>query len=84
MTFLGLSILFLLQTSDYKSGQPDYQSNESFEQKQFRHRQVWTFQSYHYQSLLISSIWFAIKILMSISRSKREAIEALEDLAKDP
>ncbi len=71
LTFLFLSLLFLSQTEDFKYDRPEYYSNETFEQRQFRLRQMWTFQSYHYQSLIISAIWFGIKILMSINRSHR-------------
>jgi hypothetical protein len=47
---------------------------ETQEQRQFRHRQVWAYQSYDYQSLIIAAIWYGIKILMSTHRRKTEVL----------
>jgi hypothetical protein len=75
MTFTFLTLLFGGQAHFYTSDKRFYETLETQEQRQFRHRQVWAYQSYQYQSLIIAAIWFGIKILMSISRSKKEVKE---------
>ena len=77
--FTFLTVTFGLQAHFYTSDKKFYETLETQEQRQFRHRQVWAYQSYEYQSLIIAAIWYGIKILMSTHRSK---IEVLEKIAK--
>ncbi len=70
--FTFLTIAFALQAHFYTADKKFHETYESQEQRQFRHRQVWAFQSYEYQSLIIAAIWYGLKILMDTHRSKIE------------
>jgi preprotein translocase subunit SecG len=72
--FTFLTIVFGFQAHFYTSDKKFYETLETQEQRQFRHRQVWAYQSYEYQSLIIAAIWYGIKILMSTHRSKTEVL----------
>ncbi|CDW75246.1 UNKNOWN [Stylonychia lemnae] len=78
-----LSLLFLWQTQNYKLEDQHDAFRETAEQRQFRHRQLWTIQSYKYQCFISMTIWLGIKILMSINRKHREVEAELQALFKE-
>eukprot|EP00347_Sterkiella_histriomuscorum_P009389 403341398 len=79
--FFLLTLLYLGQTSNFQAN--EHQSyKETAEQRQFRHRQLWTYQSYKYQCMIITAIWLGIKILMNVNRKHREIENELKELDK--
>ena len=50
------------------------------EERMFRHRALWTNQTYQYQCTLISIFWFGIKILFDITRKNRQVRQDLKEL----
>ena len=74
LTFLFLGGLFFMQSNVLEERKEEAQS---LPEKQNLFQQMWSTQSYQYQSLIIAAIWFGIKILMAHSRREREAREEI-------
>ena len=74
MTFLFLTGLFFLQSNVLEERKDEALSAA---EKQNLFQQVWSTQSYQYQSLIIAAIWFGIKILMAHSRRERDTREEI-------
>ena len=74
LTFLFLAGLFFMQSNVLEERKDE---SQSLEEKRNLFQQMWSTQSYQYQSLIIAAIWFGIKILMAHSRREREAREEI-------
>ena len=77
MTFLFLTGLFFLQSNVMEDRKNEATSTTDLT---IIYQQMWSFQSYQYQCLIITVIWFGIKILMSHSRRERDAKDQLAKL----
>ena len=77
MTFLFLAGLFFLQTNVLEERKEEALSSA---EQQNLFQQVWSTQSYQYQSLIIAAVWFGIKILMAHSRRERETREEISKI----
>ena len=74
LSFLIITGLFFLQSSVVEGRKNEASSTAD---TQYFYQQIWSTQSYQYQCLIISVIWFGIKILMGHSRRERMALEEI-------
>ena len=68
--FIFLTSLFGLQAGFYHPEVKSYETLENPEQRQFRHKELWSYQSYEYQSLILAAIWLGLNILMKTHRKE--------------
>ena len=67
-------MLFGVQAHFFTTKLKSYETLETQEQRQFRHKEIWSFQSYEYQSLIIAAIWLGLNILMNTHRKELQVL----------
>ena len=74
LTFLFLTGLFFMQANVLEE-----RKNESMSAAEVQNflQLMWSTQGYQYQCVIISAIWFGVKILMAHSRRERETREEI-------